>query len=199
MKRKQRQYLPFSQWPSIDRFRWQAAFAAGIDRFDDGGSGGHLSPHTKARLAHLYGTFLFFLAHQRPELLRLKPAKRITAQTVKEFVELPTGNVRLSYAQHLCLPYLAGCAAYVSSSGLVLAVKDQQPAQGPSKTKARTPSSGNQRNVIQSWNQTDGRRGRVGKAAHDLADPERLSRWSHHRSARQPSRAPAHPRRIAIK
>jgi integrase len=105
MKRRLRRYLDTFQWPKIDRSRWAVTFAAPIDSFDQGGSSAYLSSSTVRMLEYRYATFLYFLAHERPELLCQSPAARITPQTVKEFIEFQPSTCR-SVTRAMCAYHL---------------------------------------------------------------------------------------------
>ena len=105
MKRKQRRYLPFSQWPEIDKSRWNVTFASAIDSFDQGGSAAYLSASTVRMLEYRYATFLYYLVQERRELLSRSPPVRITAQTVKEFIEFQPATCR-SVTRALCAYHL---------------------------------------------------------------------------------------------
>jgi hypothetical protein len=61
MKRKPKQYLEHSKWPSADKHLWEVAFAPGRDVFDAAGPGSRLADRTLTQLEYTYGKFYFFL------------------------------------------------------------------------------------------------------------------------------------------
>jgi integrase/recombinase XerD len=76
--------LPFANWPTEDRNRWEAAFKSG-DRFDESGRGVHLAASTRQRLRESYGRFLRFLSANHPDLIILPPEARINQSLVGEY------------------------------------------------------------------------------------------------------------------
>jgi integrase len=79
-------YLPYSAWPEDDRTRWEAAFKAGVDRFDDCGPAAHLSESTRLMLLYGYRRFLAFLLAHRPSLLTRAPAERVDRKIIEAYV-----------------------------------------------------------------------------------------------------------------
>ncbi len=100
-------YLPFADWPEDDQARWQAAFKAGADRFDDCGPAAHLAEPTWLALQYAYAKFLFFLWEHHKNLLARAPAARIDRKVIAAYVEwLPAsfGAVTVvNYLHHLRL------------------------------------------------------------------------------------------------
>jgi len=45
-------YLPYAAWPEHDRSRWEAAFKAGADLFDDHGPAVHLADRTRLQMQY---------------------------------------------------------------------------------------------------------------------------------------------------
>jgi integrase/recombinase XerD len=87
MKRARRLYLPYSAWPEPDRRRWEAAFKAGTDRFDDCGPAAHLAERTRLQLQYAYGKFLFFILVRHDGLLAHAPAERLSRKIIEEYVK----------------------------------------------------------------------------------------------------------------
>jgi integrase/recombinase XerD len=87
MQRTKKLYLPYAAWPEDDRARWETAFKAGNDLFDDQRPAAHLSEPTRLALQYAYGKFLAFLAARHRELLDLAPAKRLSREIIKDYVK----------------------------------------------------------------------------------------------------------------
>jgi integrase/recombinase XerD len=107
MKRTTKQYLDYSNWPTIDQALWKTAFAPATDPFDDGGPGAHLSERTIHHLRYTYGKFLYFLSVEHRELLKRDPVERVDGKIIKEFVKwqpASCGGMTISiYLYHLWL------------------------------------------------------------------------------------------------
>src|ERR1035438_6791400 len=86
MKRKGL-YLPYAAWPEDDRTRWEAAFKAGTDLFDDCGAGVHLAERTRQQIQYAYGKFLAFLSAHDDSLLTRTPAERLNRKIIEEYVK----------------------------------------------------------------------------------------------------------------
>ena len=84
MKRREKQYIAYSEWPAADKRLWEAAFARGKDVFADASPGSPLADRTLAQLEYTYGKFLFFLAAECPELLDAAPADRVIANAERD-------------------------------------------------------------------------------------------------------------------
>ena len=80
-------YLPYAAWPEDDRSRWEAAFKAGADLFDDHGPAVHLADRTRLQIQYAYGKFLFFLAARHGNLLARAPAERLNRKIIEEYVK----------------------------------------------------------------------------------------------------------------
>jgi integrase/recombinase XerD len=85
MPRGSRIMLPFASWPTEDKNRWEAAFAAG-DRFDGGGSGAHLAAATRKGYQESYGRFLGFLSAKHADLMACTPEARIDQSILAEYI-----------------------------------------------------------------------------------------------------------------
>jgi integrase len=79
-------YLPYAAWPEDDRARWEAAFKAGIDRFDDRGPAAHLAEPSRLMLEHAYARFLAFLSAYDSSLLARAPAERLDRKIIEAYV-----------------------------------------------------------------------------------------------------------------
>jgi integrase len=104
MKRTTKQYLDYSNWPTIDQSLWKAAFTPAADPFDDSGPGAHLSERTIHHLRYTYGKFLYFLSVAHRELLERDPLERIDGKIIKEFVKwqpATCGDVTISIYLYL--------------------------------------------------------------------------------------------------
>ena len=77
--------LPFANWPTEDRNRWEAAFKSG-DHFDEGGRGTHLATATRQSRQESYGRYLGFLSANHDDLLALPPETRIDQRLVAEYI-----------------------------------------------------------------------------------------------------------------
>jgi hypothetical protein len=73
MRRGPKLYLPYKAWPEDDRTRWEAAYKAGADPFDDRGPAAHLAEPTRLGLRYAYGKFLAFLSAHDASLLSRPP------------------------------------------------------------------------------------------------------------------------------
>ena len=87
MKRARKLYLPYVAWPEEDRIRWEAAFKAGTDLFDDRGPAAHLAERTRLQLQYGYGKFLAFLGARHPSLLTRTPAERVNRKIIEDYVK----------------------------------------------------------------------------------------------------------------
>jgi hypothetical protein len=79
-------YLPYADWPEDDRTRWEAAFKAGADHFDDCGPAAHLAEPTRLTLLDDYARFLAFLSAHDVSLLARSPAARIERKIIESYV-----------------------------------------------------------------------------------------------------------------
>jgi integrase len=79
-------YLPYAAWPEDDRTRWEAAFQAGIDRFDECGPAAHLAEPTRLTLLYAYARFLAFLSAHDASLLARTPAERLDHKIIEAYV-----------------------------------------------------------------------------------------------------------------
>ncbi len=86
MRRASNLYLPYAAWPADDRTRWEAAFKAGTDRFDDCGPAAHLAESTRLGLQDGYAKFLAFLLAHHSNLLARAPATRIDREIIEAYV-----------------------------------------------------------------------------------------------------------------
>ena len=86
MQRASNLYLPYAAWPEDDRTRWEAAFKAGVDRFDDCGPAAHLAEPTRLTLLYAYGRFLAFLSAHHASLLARAPAARLDRKIIEAYV-----------------------------------------------------------------------------------------------------------------
>ncbi len=107
MKRARKLYLPYVAWPEEDRIRWEAAFKAGMDLFDDRGPAAHLAERTRLQLQYGYGKFLAFLGARHPSLLTRTPAERVNRKIIEDYVKwqpATCGGITLAiYLYHLWL------------------------------------------------------------------------------------------------
>jgi integrase/recombinase XerD len=87
MRRATSLYLPFEAWPEEDRTRWEAAFKAGADRFDDCGPAAHLAEPSRLTLLHAYARFLAFLSTLDNTLLARTPAARLDRKIIEGYVK----------------------------------------------------------------------------------------------------------------
>src|SRR5258707_12659710 len=85
--RRVRLYLPYAAWPEDDRARWEAAFKAGTDLFDDRGPAAHLAERTRLGLQYAYGKFLAFLSAHHDSLLARTPAARLDRKIIEQYVK----------------------------------------------------------------------------------------------------------------
>jgi integrase/recombinase XerD len=85
--RREGLYLRYAAWPEDDRSRWEAAFKAGADLFDDHGAAVHLADRTRLQIQYAYGKFLFFLAARHGNLLARAPAERLNRKIIEEYVK----------------------------------------------------------------------------------------------------------------
>jgi integrase len=86
MRKATNLYLPYADWPEDDRARWEAAFKAGADRFDDCGPAAHLAEPTRLTLLDGYARFLAFLSAHDIGLLARTPAARIDRKIIESYV-----------------------------------------------------------------------------------------------------------------
>ena len=86
MRKATNLYLPYADWPEDDRARWEAAFKAGADRFDDCGPAAHLAEPTRLTLLDDYARFLAFLSAHDVSLLARTPAARIDRKIIESYV-----------------------------------------------------------------------------------------------------------------
>lgn len=100
-------YLRYAEWPRADKALWQKAFEPKVDLFDGGGPGAHLSERSVQQLRYAYGKFLYFLSAERGDLLKRRPARRLDAGIIEEYVKWQPrtcGRMTLSvYLYHLWL------------------------------------------------------------------------------------------------
>jgi integrase len=103
MRRASNLYLPYADWPQDDRTRWEAAFKAGTDRFDDCGPAAHLAEPTRLGLHHGYARFLAFLSARDSSLLARAPATRIDRNIIEVYVKSFScgGMTTVSYLRRL--------------------------------------------------------------------------------------------------
>jgi integrase/recombinase XerD len=102
MRNATRLYLPYADWPEDDRTRWEAAFKAGADRFDDTGPAAHLAEPTRLTLLDAYARFLAFLSAYDVSLLARTPAARIDRKIVESYVGWqPASCGRITIAANL--------------------------------------------------------------------------------------------------
>jgi integrase/recombinase XerD len=79
-------YLPYADWPEDDRTRWEVAFKAGVDRFDDFGPAAHLAGPTRLTLLDAYARFLAFVSAHDVNLLARTPSTRINRKIIESYV-----------------------------------------------------------------------------------------------------------------
>ena len=107
MRRAKRLYLPYAAWPEDDRTRWEAAFKAGTNLFDDQGPAAHLAERTRLQLQYAYGKFLAFLSVRHRSLLARTPAERVNHKIIEDYVNwqpATCGGITLAiYLYHLWL------------------------------------------------------------------------------------------------
>ena len=77
--------MPYADWPTEDRGRWEVAFTQG-DRFDQTGPGAHHSERTQQALKASYARFLTFVSKRYRGTLGLPPERRIDRPTVADYV-----------------------------------------------------------------------------------------------------------------
>src|SRR5262245_1558159 len=85
MPRGHKIMLSFSDWPTEDQHRWEAAFKSS-DRFDERSYGAHLAPATRKARRESYGRFLGFISTIHPNRLKAPPEARIDRSIVAEYV-----------------------------------------------------------------------------------------------------------------
>jgi hypothetical protein len=96
-------YLPFEAWPEEDRNRWEAAFKAGTDKFDDCGPAAHLAEGSRLMLLHAYARFLAFVSAYNERLLALTPAARLDRKIIEDYVKWqPASCGGITIAINLC-------------------------------------------------------------------------------------------------
>ena len=107
MQRTKKLYLPYAAWPEDDRARWEVAFKAGDNLFDDQGPAAHLAERTRLQLQYAYGKFLAFLSARHCGLLVRAPAERLNRKIIEDYVKwqpATCGGVTLAiYLYHLWL------------------------------------------------------------------------------------------------
>ena len=107
MRRAKRLYLPYAAWPEDDRTRWEAAFKAGNNLFDDQGPAAHLAERTRLQLQYAYGKFIAFLSVRHRSLLARTPAERVNHKIIEDYVNwqpATCGGITLAiYLYHLWL------------------------------------------------------------------------------------------------
>jgi integrase/recombinase XerD len=86
-KAPERVCLPIDQWPEADRRLWLEACAAGDILDDEAGARSAHAPISNLKAAKGYGRWMNHLARSAPETLTEAPAKRITPERVREYVE----------------------------------------------------------------------------------------------------------------
>ena len=106
MRRSKRLYLLYEDWPEDDRTRWEAAFKAVNNLFDDQGPAAHLAERTRLQVPeYAYGKFLAFLSARHSRLLALPPAERLNRKIIRDYVKWQPrtcGGITLSiYLFHL--------------------------------------------------------------------------------------------------
>jgi integrase/recombinase XerD len=80
-------HLPVNDWPEADRAAFRAAYEPG-DLFDGtAGSGAHLAAGTRRMTKFSYRRWLGFLKAHYPDDLSMPPAKRITRDRVRAFID----------------------------------------------------------------------------------------------------------------
>jgi hypothetical protein len=80
-------HLPVDVWPEEDREAFTSAYEPG-DVFDDtAGPGAHLSEASRTMIRSIYSRWLGFLKTTHPHDLSMSPAKRITPERVRAFIE----------------------------------------------------------------------------------------------------------------
>jgi len=103
--RRDKLYLSYEDWPEDDQRRWETAFKAGTDLFDDSGPAAHLAEQTRLRLQYTYGKFLAFLSVHDASLLSRPPAARLDRTTIEAYVRwqpASCGGITLTnYLHHL--------------------------------------------------------------------------------------------------
>jgi integrase len=96
--------LPFEAWPLDDQERWEAAFRAPEDPFDEAGPASHLALTTRRALRSSYGIFLGFIARNHSELFVRPPATRLDRELAAEYLawrRTTCANVTLANDLHL--------------------------------------------------------------------------------------------------
>ena len=105
MRRGTKLYLPYEDWPEDDRTRWEAAFTAANDPFDDRGCAAHLAEPTRLQLKYAYAKFLAFLLAHDVSLLARAPAERLNRKIIEAYVKWQPkscGGVTIAnYLHHL--------------------------------------------------------------------------------------------------
>jgi integrase/recombinase XerD len=87
MRRATKLFLPYEDWPEDDRRRWETAFKAGTDLFDDRGPAAHLAEPTRLGLRYAYAKFLAFLSIHDASLLSRPPAERLDRKIIEAYVK----------------------------------------------------------------------------------------------------------------
>src|SRR5476649_426510 len=101
--RREGLYLRYAAWPEDDRSRWEAAFKAGADLFDDHGAAVHLGPHTAANTICLRKIPLL---SRGPSWQPARPRTRRTAQPQdhRGIRQVATKILRRHYGRQLYKP-----------------------------------------------------------------------------------------------
>ncbi len=86
-------FLPFNQWPDIDRAAWEAAIEPG-DPFSRAGLAAHWRPATRDLVIKGYGQWLAFLEHCNQLDAHVGPAVRLTREAVEAYVSQMRSNLR---------------------------------------------------------------------------------------------------------
>ena len=91
--RPRRKYLPFEDWPYIDRRAWEGLFIEG-DIFEDAGPGRHWRSTTRETNRRHYAYWLGWLARQGRLDPGLAPAGRVTPQQIEAYATNLTDTIR---------------------------------------------------------------------------------------------------------
>jgi hypothetical protein len=185
--------LPFEAWPLDDQERWEAAFRAPEDPFDEAGPASHLALTTRRALRSSYGIFLGFIARNHSELFVRPPATRLDRELAAEYLawrRTTCANVTLANDLHLLRRALGYMCPTADLSWL-------RPDRRPGATQIDQLSSCDQRPAL-----------RAGNGPHGpcRSDKPRLqsrcvsvSRRSHHCPSCTYTPASTHPGRTAYR